>query len=168
MAKAQHHHPRARMQKRETTPVQNAAIFVALAFVVVGVLGFLPGVTTDYGDMEIAGHHSDAKLLGVFAVSVVHNLVHLGFGLIGMFMSWFAMGARAFLLGGGLIYLLLGVYGFFVGEGDAANFLPVNTADNWLHLGLAAVMIGLGLALRAKPTAGSTDDVGETARGPAG
>jgi len=156
------------MQKRETTPVQNAAIFVALAFVLIGVLGFLPGVTTDYGEMEIAGHHSEAKLLGLFQVSVLHNVLHLVFGLLGMFMSWFAMGARLFLLGGGLLYLLLGVYGFFVDESGPANFLPVNTADDWLHVGLAAAMIGLGLALRAKPTAGSTDDVGDTARGPAG
>lgn len=167
MAKAQHH-PHARMQKRETTPVQNAAIFVALAFVLIGVLGFLPGVTTNYADMEIAGHHSEAKLLGLFQVSIVHNVVHLLFGLVGMFMSWFAMGARVFLLGGGLVYLLLGIYGFFVGASDTANFLPVNTADDWLHVGLAAVMIGLALALRTKPTDGSTDDVGETARGPAG
>lgn len=167
MAKT-HHHPHARMQKRETTPVQNAAIFVALAFVLIGVLGFLPGVTTDYGEMEIAGHHSEAKLLGLFQVSVLHNVLHLLFGLLGMFMSWFAMGARLFLLGGGLLYLLLGVYGFFVDESGPANFLPVNTADDWLHVGLAAAMIGLGLALRAKPTAGSTDDVGDTARGPAG
>lgn len=167
MAKAQHH-PHARVQKSETTPIQNAAIFVALAFVLIGVLGFLPGVTTDYDSMEVAGHGSDAKLLGIFEVSIVHNIVHLAFGLIGMFMSWFAMGARLFLVGGGLIYLLLGIYGFFVGESDAANFLPVNTADDWLHLGLAVVMIALGVMLRTKPTAGSTSDVGDTARGPAG
>jgi hypothetical protein len=166
MANAQHR-PHARMEKRNTTPVQNAAIFVALVFVLVGVLGFLPGVTTGYSDMEIAGHHSDAKLLGLFEVSVVHNIVHLGFGLLGMFLSWFAMGARLFLVGGGLVYLVLGVYGFFVGEGDAANFLPVNTADNWLHLGLAVVMIGLGAALRAKAAERPSDDV-DTARGPAG
>lgn len=166
MPKAQHR-PHARVDKRNTTPVQNAAIFVALAFVLVGVLGFLPGVTTDYGDLEIAGHHSDAKLLGLFEVSVVHNLVHLAFGLIGMFMSWYAMGARVFLVGGGLIYLVLGIYGFFVGEGDAANFLPVNTADDWLHIVLAAIMIPLGLALRTRPTEQTSHDV-DTDRGPAG
>ncbi|WP_026929581.1 DUF4383 domain-containing protein [Glycomyces tenuis] len=166
MAKAQHR-PHARVEKRETTPIQNAAILVALVFVLVGVLGFLPGVTTGYSDMEVAGHQSDAKLLGLFEVSVVHNIVHLGFGLIGMFMSWFAMGARLFLLGGGLIYLVLGIYGFFVGEGDAANFLPVNTADDWLHLGLGVVMIGLGLALRAKAAERTSGDA-DTARGPAG
>lgn len=166
MAKAQHH-SHVRVEKRDTTPIQNASILVALVFVLVGVLGFLPGVTTGYSGMEVAGHHSDAKLLGVFEVSVVHNVVHLGFGLIGMFMSWFAMGARVFLVGGGLIYLALGAYGFFVDEGDAANFLPVNTADNWLHLGLAVVMIGLGLALRAKPGERAADEA-DTTRGPAG
>ncbi len=167
MAKAQNRQ-HVRVEKRDTTPIQNAAIFVALAFVLIGVLGFLPGVTTGYDGMEVVGHHSEAKLFGIFQVSVVHNLVHLAFGLVGMFMSWFALGARIFLVAGGLVYLLLGVYGLFIEEGDAANFLPMNTADNWLHLGLAVAMIGLGLLLRTEPTVRSTDDVGDTARGPAG
>lgn len=167
MAKAQSRR-HVRVEKRDTTPIQNAAIFVALVFVLIGVLGFLPGVTTGYDGMETVGHHSEAKLFGLFQVSVVHNLVHLAFGLVGMFMSWFAMGARIFLVAGGLMYLVLGVYGLFIREGDAANFLPMNAAANWLHLGLAVVMLGLGLLLRTEPTVRSTDDVGGTARGPAG
>lgn len=42
-----------------------------------GVAGFVPGITTDYDRMTFANHHSGAMLLGVFVVSVLHNLVHL-------------------------------------------------------------------------------------------
>jgi hypothetical protein len=43
------------------------------------------------------------------------------------------------------VYLLLWVYGSAVGEHLAANFMPFNTADNWLHLGLGLGMILLGV-----------------------
>jgi hypothetical protein len=61
-------------------PVQQAAQLVGLVFLLVGVLGFIPGITTDYGDMEFASHDSDAELLGLFQVSILHNIVHLLFG----------------------------------------------------------------------------------------
>lgn len=45
------------------TAVQNAALLVGAVFLVVGVLGFVPGVTTHHGAMEFAAHHFGAKLL---------------------------------------------------------------------------------------------------------
>ncbi|MFL6107779.1 MAG: DUF4383 domain-containing protein, partial [Marmoricola sp.] len=59
------------------TTIQNAALVVALTFGLVGILGFIPGVTTNYDSMEFAGHESGAQLLGLFDVSVLHNIVHL-------------------------------------------------------------------------------------------
>jgi hypothetical protein len=126
-------------------PVQVVAAVVALTFLLVGVLGFVPGVTSGYDTMTFAGHESGAMLFGVFAVSVLHNLVHLAFAVVGLTLARAATGARAFLLGGGLTYLVLGSYGLIVRPGSAANFLPVNTADNWLHFGLAVGMIALGV-----------------------
>jgi hypothetical protein len=58
------------------TPVQTAALVVSVVFLLVGVLGFIPGITTNYGGMTFAGHHSDAHLLGVFQV--------LGLGMIAL------------------------------------------------------------------------------------
>ena len=49
--------------------VQGAAVIIAAAFLVVGVLGFIPGVTTHLDQLRVAGHHSGAMLFGVFAVS---------------------------------------------------------------------------------------------------
>ncbi len=114
-----------------------------------GVLGFIPGITTHYDEMSFAGHHSGALLFGLFAVSVLHNLVHLVFGIAGAVMSRTPGTARLFLVVGGGIYILLWVYGSAVGEQTRANVLPVNTADNWLHLGLGAAMVLLGVGLTA-------------------
>ena len=65
---------------RFRTPVQKAALAVGAVFLVVGLLGFVPGITTHYEQLTFAGHHSDAALLGIFNVSVLHNLVHLLLG----------------------------------------------------------------------------------------
>ncbi|WP_439379010.1 DUF4383 domain-containing protein [Amycolatopsis lexingtonensis] len=130
---------------RTRPPVQVAALVVAVVFLLVGVLGFVPGVTTDYDQLGFAGHDSMAMLLGLFMVSVLHNIVHLLFGVVGLAAARTARGARAFLIAGGAVYLVLWLYGLVIDRGSDANFVPVNTADNWLHLGLGIGMIALGL-----------------------
>ncbi|MFJ8584625.1 DUF4383 domain-containing protein [Streptomyces sp. NPDC093595] len=134
------------------SPVQKAALLVGLVFLLVALLGFIPGITTDYDSMEFAEHHSEAKLLGVFQVSILHNLVHLLFGLAGVIMARAVSTARAFLIGGGLVYLALWLYGLFIDHDSGANFVPVNTADNWLHfvLGLGMVLLGVVLTRRRR------------------
>jgi hypothetical protein len=127
--------------------VQAAALLVGGALVVVGILGFIPGITTDYDKLEWAGHHSAAKLFGLFAVSGLHNIVHVALGVLGFVMARSYAAARAYFLGGGLAYLALWVHGLVVDHDDTANFMPVNGADNWLHFGLGAAMVLLGLTL---------------------
>lgn len=129
-------------------------------FLIVGVLGFIPGITTDYGDLHWAGHHSQALLMGLFSVSVLHNLVHLAFGAAGLLMARTVGAARAYLIGGGLIYAVLGLYGLFIDRDSTANFIPVNAAVNWLHFGLALVMIALGLVFGRTATATAGTDTG--------
>ncbi len=123
---------------------------VAAVFLVVGIAGFIPGLTTEYDGMTFAGHESTAMLLGVFHVSILHNIVHLLFGIVGLVLARSVSGATGFLIGGGAVYAVLWLYGLLIDQSSAANFVPVNTADNWLHFGLAVVMIGLGLALRGR------------------
>jgi hypothetical protein len=121
------------------------ATIVAAVFVLVGVAGFIPGVTTNYDAMEFAGHESGAKLLGVFQVSILHNIVHLLFGLVGLVLARTVNGARAFLIGGGAVYFVLWLYGLLTADTGGANFVPMNSADDWLHLVLAIGMVALGL-----------------------
>jgi hypothetical protein len=126
---------------RARTSVQSLAALVGVVFLLVGILGFVPGITTHYGDLSFAGHGSGAKLLGIFQVSILHNIVHLLFGVVGLVLAKTVDGARTYFLGGGSVYLLLWV----VGLAGAADWIPVNTADNWLHFGLGVGMILLGL-----------------------
>ncbi|NUT95467.1 MAG: DUF4383 domain-containing protein, partial [Saccharothrix sp.] len=129
------------------TPVQSAALAVSIVFLLVGIAGFIPGLTTDYDTLQFAGHESQAQLLGIFNVSILHNLVHLAFGVVGFLMARTAGGAVTYLVGGGVVYLVLWLYGLLIDHDSSANFVPVNTADNWLHLGLGLGMVALGFAL---------------------
>jgi hypothetical protein len=134
-------------------PVRTAAQVVGAVFLLVGILGFIPGITTDYGTMRFAGHESEAKLLGLFQVSILHNLVHLAFGVAGLALARTVSGARGYLIGGGAVYLVLWLYGLVIDHNSGANFVPLNGADNWLHLFLGVGMIALGVALTRRPTA---------------
>ncbi|SNR82096.1 DUF4383 domain-containing protein [Blastococcus mobilis] len=135
-------------------PVQIVAMLAGAAFLLVGILGFVPGITSGYSDLSFAGRHSEAHLLGLFQVSVLHNVVHLLFGVVGLAAARSLAGARGFLLGAGAIYLVLTVYGLLVGHDSPANFVPVNAADNVLHLGLGLGMLAAGLVL-GKSSAGA-------------
>jgi hypothetical protein len=135
------------VERSDRTPVQTATLLVGIVFLIVGVAGFIPGITTHYGDMSFAGHDSMAKLLGIFMVSVLHNIVHLLFGIAGIMFARSAVAARNYLIVGGVIYLVLWIYGLVIDQMSAANFVPINTPDNWLHLVLGVGMIGVGVAL---------------------
>jgi hypothetical protein len=140
----------SRTDSLTATRLQTAAAAVGAVFLLVGILGFIPGITTNYSDMTFAGHESDAKLLGIFEVSVLHNLVHVLFGVAGLALARSWDGARYYLIGGGAIYLVLWVYGLLVSAESSANFVPVNTADDWLHFVLGVGMVAAGVLLGKK------------------
>jgi hypothetical protein len=127
-------------------PVQTAALLIGAVFLLVGIAGFIPGITTHYGDLGFA-NHDGAELLGIFGVNVLHNIAHIALGIAGVALAKTTASARSYLLAGGAVYALLFVYGIVVDKGSGANFAALNTADNVLHFGLALAMVGLGLAL---------------------
>ncbi|MFF0546668.1 DUF4383 domain-containing protein [Nocardia thailandica] len=129
------------------SPVQLAALVVGVLFLLAGVLGFVPGITTGFDSIEWSGHHSGAELFGLFQVSVLHNIVHLLFGVLGVAACTRPGAARTYLLAGGAVYLVLWLYGLAVDQHSDANFVPTNTADNYLHFGLGLGMLLLGLIL---------------------
>lgn len=127
---------------------QKAAGAVGVVFLLVGILGFIPGITTNFDTMGFIGHESEAALLGIFQVNVLHNLVHLLFGVAGIAAARSSWGAsRNFLLYGGVIYLVLWIYGLVIDFDSALNFVSLNTADNWLHLVLGVGMVLLGIVV---------------------
>lgn len=128
----------------DRTPVQNVARLVGIVFLLTGIAGFIPGITTNlYDGLEFAGNDGSAELLGIFKVSILHNIVHGLFGVAGLALAATASGARTFLVGGGAIYLALWLLGIVGG----ADWIPSNDADNWLHLALGVAMIVAGVGL---------------------
>ncbi|BBX06250.1 hypothetical protein MAIC_10530 [Mycolicibacterium aichiense] len=136
--------------------VQGAAVLVAAAFLAVAIAGFIPGLTTHLDQLHWA-HGSRSELFGVFGVSVVHNLVHLAFGVAGLVLARTFARARAYLIGGGLIFLGLWIYGLLIDLSGPRNVLPLNEADNWLHLTIGVVMVVLGLTLAGTKTPTGAD-----------
>ena len=136
---------------KDRSAVQSAALLVGILLFAVGILGFVPGITTRYGDVSFAGHDSGAKLLGIFQTSILHNVIYLVFGLAGIAMARSWEGARTFLIAGGTIYLVLFVYGLLAHGESGWNFVPVNSADNVLNAALGLVMVALGLVLGREP-----------------
>ncbi len=137
-------------------PIQSAARLVGIVFLVVGIAGFIPGITTHlYEGLDFAGHDGNAELLGIFQVSVLHNIVHILFGVAGLALSRTAPEARTFLVGGGALYLVLWLYGLIIDKDSGANFIPVDPADDWLHFVLGLGMIALGLVLSRERAPGT-------------
>jgi Domain of unknown function (DUF4383) len=132
---------------RDRAPIQSAAVLVGIGFLVLGILGFIPGVTSNYDQLKFAGHTSDAQLFGIFDTSVLHNIVYLVFGIVGFALARTTDGARTYLVGGGLVYLVLFVYGAIWHGETGSNWIPVNWADNILHLALGVGMVATGVLL---------------------
>src|SRR5690606_3010173 len=109
--------------------VQKAALIVGIVFLLVGIAGFIPGLTHSAEHLHGAVPDSEAYLVRIFQVSVLHNALRLGFAVAGFLVAMRAVASRAYLIWGGLIYLALWVYGLFAAGHDDVNFIPLNEAD---------------------------------------
>lgn len=122
------------------SPNRLVAVVFGAVYIVVGLLGF--AVTSGVDFIATEGE----LLLGVFAVNPLHNIAHLLIGaalLIAGLLS--VRAAKSVNVVIGATYLLLGVAGFFL-VGTALNILALNTADHFLHLASALVLLATGIA----------------------
>jgi hypothetical protein len=139
-------------KRPKRSQIQLGAAAFGVVFLLVGIAGFIPGVTFHFMNMGFAGRESSAKLLGIFQVSVLHNLVHLLYGVAGLVLSSTPLRARNFLFYGGIVYGVLFFYGIVTTYGSPANFVPFNAADNALHIALAVAMMTASLVLDRGPS----------------
>ena len=130
-----------------STTLQKLAGVFGVVFVVVAVLGFITP-----GGMVMATDPASGMLLGIFPVNLLHNIVHLLFGIWGLAASRSWSGSKSFFTGAGIIYAVLTVCGFLSPAGF--GLVPLGGADIGLHAVLAVVMLGLGLT--AKPVVTAT------------
>jgi len=121
------------------SPNRIVATAFGAVYVLVGLLGFF--ATSNVGFISTDG----GLLLGVFEVNPLHNVAHLLIGaallIAGLSNVSAAKGTNTTV---GAVYLVLGVLGFFIEE-TAANILALNTADHFLHLASAVVLLLVGL-----------------------
>jgi hypothetical protein len=135
-----------------SSPAQLYASLVGVALVITGIIGFFYEASFDTG---VPGVEAD-EVFGILAVNGWHNLFHIVAGLFGLAAAaggW----ARTYALGFGLIYLVLGIWGFADGDEVILDFLPVNDEENVLYLILGVLGLGAGAAsparVRPAPTA---------------
>lgn len=104
-----------------------------VVLLLVGILGFIPGITTDN------------YLLGIFHVNALHNIVHLVSGAAGLWAAKSgAKAAKMYFQVFGVIYALVTVLGFFYGDDAILGLVSNNMADTFLHLIIAVVALYLG------------------------
>jgi hypothetical protein len=129
-----------------------------VVFLLVGILGFVPGITQmhdtnvhpDTGDLVVGGP-GHGMLLGIFHVNLLHNLVHILFGIWGLVAAGSLGNSRVYFKGVGVIYAVLAVLGL-IRAGNIWNtfgLVPIHGADVVLHAILAVAGLYLGFAAKA-------------------
>jgi hypothetical protein len=128
------------------TLAQRVSLIFGVVFILVAVLGFITeGGTSMHAEVETA-----PRLLGLFPVNLLHNLVHLLFGVWGVLASRTWPAARTYCRVGGVIYLVLMVLGFVAP--DTFGLIPIGGNDIWLHAVLGAVLAAVGFTDRGPAT----------------
>lgn len=125
--------------------LKKAALATGVVFLLIGVLGFVPAFV------------SNDKLLGIFLVSGVHNLVHILSGAVAIYAAKRTDWSSLYFKVMGVVYLLVMILGFIAGDGGSIlGLFHVNTNDNVLHLVLAAAFLYLGFGVPAERTNNTT------------
>ena len=120
--------------------IKKLAITFGIVFVLIGILGFVPGIT------------QDEHLLGIFHVNAAHNAVHLLTGVAALAAGLSsAHTAQLFFRVFGVVYGLVAILGFMAGAGPVLVIISNNLADAWLHLVIAVTSIMIGFAVK-EPT----------------
>ncbi len=115
------------------------AVVFGVVFVLVGILGFIPN--------PLVG------AAGLFETNMLHDLVHLLFGIILLVVAFKAPGKSGLWLKIlGAVYLLLAILGFvMVPEGgELLGIVHTNDADHWLHIVLGIVLLAAGFMGKGK------------------
>jgi hypothetical protein len=129
------------------------AQFIGVLFLVVGVLGFLPGVLSNPHPDAVPGLFADGGyglLFGLFPVNWIHNLVHLGVGIAGLSFARSVSEARGFARGLTWFYGILAVMGIIPALSMTFGLIPLHGWDVWLHGGTAAFASYHGYGKRAQ------------------
>lgn len=124
--------------------LRKVALIFGIVFVLVALLGMISP-----GGMQMGADPAPGMILGMFGVNLLHNIVHLLFGVWGLVASRSWAGAKMFLSIGGIVYIVLAICGFLIPT--TFGFIPIGGNDIYLHAALGVIMAGIGFT--AKPEA---------------
>jgi hypothetical protein len=119
-------------------PSQYLALAIGAVYTLIGILGFF--VTGFDNFAAVTGE----TLLG-FEINPLHNIVHLLIGGAGLALWRTRSGAKTYGWLLAIAYLPTFLFGLYAVNNPDINFLSLNQADNWLHIGSA--LLGLVTAL---------------------
>lgn len=124
--------------------IKTAALWFGIVLTVIGIAGFIPALTTEASD----GHE---LLLGVFETDALHNVIHLASGVVAMLAASSASTSRLFFQIFAGVYGLVTVVGILQGD-TVLGLIPVNLADNLLHILITIFAAYYGFAQNAENT----------------
>jgi hypothetical protein len=138
----------------QASPAKLYCGVVGAVLTIAGIIGFFYNAHFGSGS-DVFGNDTTVKVFGILTVNGWHNVVHLATGVLGLLAVGYFARQYATLLG--VVYIGVAVWGFIIGSGDSiASIVPINTADNILHLALGVLGVLAGLAPEEPAPAAAT------------
>jgi hypothetical protein len=138
------------------------ALIFGIVFVLAGISGFVPGflhpVHADAPPLSVSSGYG--LVFGLLPVNILHNLVHLLFGVLGIIAFAGVFSPRAYAKIIAIFYGLLVILGLIPATNTLFGLVPIYGNDVWLHLVLGAIAGYFGFR-------GATDMIGDVERRPA-
>lgn len=122
------------------------ALIFGIVFAVVGVAGFIPPFVAAPAADEptLVVEAARGRLLGLFPVNVLHDLVHLAFGIWGIVAYRSFSASKLYAKAVAVIYAVLVVMGFIPVLNTTFGLIPLYGNDIWLHAGLGIIAAYFG------------------------
>jgi hypothetical protein len=133
--------------------IETFARIFGIVFLLVGIGGFIPGLTQPHDHPRLAVEAASGMELGLFPVNVLHNLVHIAFGIWGIAAASSFGAARTYARVVAIAYAVLTVMGMIPATNTTFGLVPIYGHDIWLHAILAAVAAYFGFAYRERSIA---------------
>jgi hypothetical protein len=122
------------------------ALVFGIVFLLAGASGFIPGMLhpVPAGAPPLVVATGYGFVMGLLPVNVLHNLVHVLFGILGLaaYAGMFAPRVYAQIVA--VSYGVLVVLGLLPATHTLFGFVPIYGNDVWLHLVLGAVAASFG------------------------
>ena len=132
--------------------IRTFALIYGIVFAAIGVAGFIPGLVTPHEAVEhqLTIEQGAGDPLGLFPINVLHNIVHILFGVWGFAVYRNTGAAITYARSVAIVYALFTVMGLIPALSTTFGFVPLHGNDVWLHALLAAVAAYFGFMWHAE------------------